>query len=418
MYKLHTHCRACGYGKPSGPPGIKSSPSGEKLIEAMGLGLQPLANNFCGPDDEHHGFAPLKVMLCPRCSLAQLSVVVKPEILYSNYLYTTSKSATMQEHFDRLWVSVCQECNPESVVEIGSNDGDFLDYARKHGAGAVCGIDPAANLTEIANRNGIQTFTGVFDEDTAKMARACVPPVSLVIARHVFAHIDDWLDFLFCLDVLCAKDTLVVIEVPYVCDMLKNVEFDTIYHEHLSYISIRAMEALLETSPFQLERIVRFPIHGGSVGIMIKRRNRNLPQCKSVQDHLDNEKATVKEWGEFKEKSVVAVGELDNEVRALVDQGSKVVGYGAAAKSTVWLDCLEFTKKEIGFICDSTPGKWGKCSPGSDIPIVDEGALLRELPNYAILFAWVYEREILEKNKLWRGKGGKFIIPGPEVRIV
>jgi len=126
MYKPHNHCRACGYGIPKVPAYIKADPNPKKLVEVLDLGLQPPANDFCKDNDERAGFVPLKVLFCPICQLAQLSIVVKPEVLYRHYAYVTSKSQTMRTHFHQLWDFIKAECNPESVIEIGSNDGDFL----------------------------------------------------------------------------------------------------------------------------------------------------------------------------------------------------------------------------------------------------------------------------------------------------
>jgi novobiocin biosynthesis protein NovU/D-mycarose 3-C-methyltransferase len=419
MYKLHTHCRSCDYAHHDLPSGIKASASDEKLIPVFDLGRQPLANAFAGPNDVHSPFYPLEVLLCPRCNLAQLSVVVPTATLYSNYAYTTSNSDTMRQHFGELWAEVGKECTPESVVEIGSNDGLFLAYAREHGADAVCGIDPGENLVELARGRGIHTFCGVFDEGTAGMARACVPPVDVVIARHVFNHVDDWRAFVKALDILCHRDSLVVIEVPYILDLLTRVEFDTVYHEHLSYLNVKAMEYLLGGTPFVIHRIVKFPVHGGSIAIMIRRRDSDKPRCPSVR-HFREAESTLNAdaWKVFSVNAYTHIQNLGTQVIDLLANSKTVAGYGASAKSTVWLNAMGFTRKEVKFICDSTPGKWHKESPGTGIPITDEGALLREMPDYAILFSWNYEEEILTKNKLWREKGGKFIVPIPELRIV
>jgi len=420
MYRLHSHCRACGYAKPTVPPGIKSSPSREKLFPVFSLGNQPLANAFAGPDDIQSAFYPLEVLLCPKCFLAQLSVVVKPEVLYANYPYTTSRSETMKQHFESLWQEVGLECGgaPESVVEIGSNDGYFLEFALANGANAVCGIDPARNLSRTANGKGIQTFCGVFDKDTAGMARSCVPPVNLIMARHVFCHIDDWHNFIGCLELLGGKSTLIVIEVPYVMDLLKNVEFDTIYHEHLSYMNLKAMVALLAKTRFRIQKVVQFEIHGGSIAIMIRRDDYEKPANDIVLEMLECENITEQSWKRFGGEVANRISALGSAVQEFVDSGKRVVGYGASAKSSVWLNALGFTRKEVAFVCDSTPEKWYKNSPGTDIPVVDEGALLREMPDYAVLWSWNYESEILAKNQLWRDRGGRFIVPSRDIKIV
>lgn len=421
MFTIHNFCRACHYAKPSGPPGMKSSPSGEKLVEVFDLGLQALANDFCDDADEHAGFAPLKVMFCPRCKLAQLSVVVNPATLYAKYNYVTSNSNTMFAHFKLLWDCINERHgNPVNVLEIGSNDGTLLNYLKENGAESVVGIDPAENLTTEANNRGVRSICGLFDKDTAGILSTAMPRVDVVIARHVFCHVDDWQAFVRNLDLICQKDTLIAIEVPYVMDLLRLLQFDTIYHEHLSYLNITAVDKLLEGTPFKLDHIQHFNIHGGAIALYIRRRDYEGLADDSVAWYLDNEakNLNVEAWSLFEGKVRSNIAELKNFVGTLSKSGSTVCGFGASAKSTVWVNACGFTRKELKFITDTTPQKQWKFSPGSNIPIVDEGALLRELPSYAVLFSWNYKNEILEKNRLFIEKGGKFIVPIPTVQTV
>jgi C-methyltransferase C-terminal domain/Methyltransferase domain/Putative zinc binding domain len=418
MFKIHSHCRACGYGTPKGPPGIKSAPSDEKLVPVLSLGNQALANAFAKPDEMQSALYPLDVVLCPKCQLAQTSVVVPASVLYSTYKYVTSKSQTMQTHFQVLWDFVSTECKPEAMVEIGSNDGDFLKFAKDNGSTAVCGIDPAENLVGEARDRGLFTYCGVFDEQTANIARAAMPPIDLVMARHVFCHVDDWVGFMKALDTLCHRDTVVVIEVPHVRDLLENNEFDTIYHEHLSYLNLAALRALLDRSNFHLHRVTNFPIHGGALGLMLRHNTAAERPHESVEEAYAIESPDLdKRWQNLSYTMKNMVFNLIDQVHDLTKKGKSVVGFGASAKSTVWLNMLGFTRKDIRFICDSTPQKWYCTSPGTDIPIVDEGALLREQPDYAIMFCWNFQSECLEKNKRWLEKGGRFIIPVPSICI-
>lgn len=416
MWLKHTACRACRYAEPKGPPGIKAAPTNEKLVRVFDLGLQPLSNAFAKADEPQSAFYPLEVLLCPRCSLAQLSATVPADVLYKNYAYVTSNSETMKAHFEALWDAIKQEGEPTSVVEIGSNDGRFLAFAKEHGA-VVCGIDPAENLAHEANINGIQTFCGVFDAETANMARGSLPPVRLLIARHVFCHVDDWKGFVKSLDAVATKDTLIAIEVPYVADLLKNVEFDTIYHEHTSYLSLKAMEWLLRDSPFHMHKVLRFPIHGGAIVIMLRHNLSGVTPHESVASMLAAEDITEKTWKDFSDAARNKMWTMDELVKALRAEGKTVVGYGASAKATVWLNALKYGRKEISFVCDSTLQKQHRFVPGTDISVTDEGALLRELPEYAIMWSWNYEREIIAKNTRWIAQGGRFIIPIPTLKV-
>lgn len=421
MFKPHTSCRACGFAAPSGPPGIKSAPSSEKLIPVFDLGLQPLANDFSDAFEEHAGFYPLKVLMCPRCKLAQLSATVNPRVLYSKYNYVTSNSSTMQEHFKSLWYCIkARQPKCDSVLEIGSNDGTLLDYLKSNGAESVLGIDPAQNLCDIARDRGITSLCGLFDHDSATLASATMPVVDVVIARHVFCHVDDWNSFIKNLDIICNKHTLVVIEVPYVMDLLRLVQFDTIYHEHLSYLNIEAIDALLRGTMFKLDHIQHFPIHGGAIAMYLRRTDYAVAADASVEWYLSEEKRhlNAEAWNLFSVSVGKSMAGLTEKVHELVAAGKTVCGFGASAKSTVWINACGFTRNQLRFITDTTPQKHYKFSPGTDIPIVDPGALIREMPDYAILFAWNFRTEVIARNEQFLRAGGRFIIPVPKLEIV
>lgn len=416
MYTNHVRCRACNYGPALVPEGIKAADNGEKLIPVFDLGLQPLANSFRSADEMQDGFAPLKVLLCPRCSLAQLSVVVKPEILYANYPYLTSGSVTMQNHFDRLFDDLgVAELN--SVVEIGSNDGKLLAHWKaKKPTLKVVGIDPARNLSSLAFQRNIGTVVSVFDKEAARSANAIQP--DLVLARHVFCHVHNWEEFILALAEMGGPETRYVIEVPYVRELLDNLEFDTIYHEHLSYLSIKAMEALLAKSPLELDDIREYPIHGGAILLTLRRRGAEIMRHVIVDRYLSMEDFDEERWKRFALDSCNHIMDLTTKVGELAVAGKSVCGYGASAKSTVTINACHFSHRHIRFICDDTPQKQWKFSPGSDIPIVDEGALIRERPDYCVLFAWNWSSEIIAKNNQYLAAGGKFIVPGKTLEIV
>jgi len=323
----------------------------------------------------------------------------------------------MQDHFRVLWDLVKTECIPDAVLEIGSNDGRMLQFAKDNGASAVLGIDPAENLKP-KDDSGIVSICGMFDKVSASIAHTAMPTVDVIMARHVFAHLDDWHDFIRNLDLLADKNTLILIECPYVMDLLKGVEFDTIYFEHLSYVSIKSVEALLDHTPFHIHKIVQFAIHGGAIGMMLRRNDSGIQPHASVNHYLQAEKLSVEDWNRFSVEAHYRINDLKSLVREQVYDNKRVCGFGASAKSTVWINACGFTRKEIAFICDNTPQKQGRFSPGTNIPIVDEGALLRELPDFAVMFCWNFSVEVLEKQKRYVELGGKFIVPVPEIKIV
>jgi novobiocin biosynthesis protein NovU/D-mycarose 3-C-methyltransferase len=403
MYKPHTICRACG---------------NKVLVPVFSLGVQPLANDFCKPGQERQGYAPLQVMFCEQCRLAQLSVVVKPEVLYKNYAYVTSDSETMRKHFAALAADLTAEQPAGSVVEIGSNNGALLKYLAENGFANVIGIEPAENLAQEANKAGILTIKDFLNQESAHQAKTACGKVDFILARHCFCHADKWFEIVEALEVLAGRDTLIAIEVPYLPDQIANVSFDQCYHEHLSYLSLSAMAALLEDSDLAMHKVVKYPIHGGCVLVMLRRKDNGQHPDRSVSEFLCQENITADTWREFAAEAHAQIHKLRLLVKSLRDAGKTVCGYGASAKSTVWLNACGFTNKDIAFITDTTVGKQHCVSPGTDIPVTDPGALMRELPDYCILWAWNFAQEILAKELLYRQQGGKFIIPVPTIKIV
>jgi hypothetical protein len=424
MYKLHTGCRACGYATPESAT-LKESLSGmaaygqtERLVSVCDLGVMPLANDFCRPEDERSGYAPLKVMLCPNCHLAQLSVVVSPSVLYSSYAYVTSPSATMKNHFAALLYDLRDEQGKIStLLEIASNDGALMGFFRENEIKCV-GIDPAKNLCKLARDRGFQVLDEEFQPSHHKWVHHTIGVPDVILARHVFAHIDNWRQFVDSLESVSGRDTLIAIEVPYLDDQMESLSFDQIYHEHLSYVSVGAVNALLKPTGLRLHKIVHYGIHGGSILIMLRKKDNPKAADPSVANFIKNEKVGPERWKKFDTNCQSLVRQLRAYVESLADQGKSVVGYGASAKSCQWLNACGFTNKQVRFIADGTLQKMYRNAPGSEIPVLDEGALTRELPDYAICFAWNFFKEIFEKEKIFRSKGGKWIVPLPKFEVI
>lgn len=417
-YKTHRACRACGLGLSSGPGGTKAASQSDKLVEVLNLGVMPLPNAFCKDGESQPGYYPISLMVCPRCTLGQLSIVVDPLVLYQKYAYVTSPSKTMAGHFNRLWDSLNSQKKIQSVIEIGSNDGLFLEFCKNSGAERVLGIDPAENLVELAKKRGIETLCGLFDKENTRIASATIPNPDLVIARHCFCHINDWQQFIANVSLLCGKETLVCIEVPYAQDLIKECQWDTIYAEHTSYLTIKAAQYLLEGSMLRLQKVQKFPIHGGAIALFLRRRDSEVWQDESVHDFLEKEKCEVEDWKKFAAKAELQILHLGTRVRDLVAAGKRVCGYGASAKSTVWISACKFTRKEIACICDATATKVYCNSPGTDIPIVHEGDHFTGCFDYVVLFAWNFSFEIMEREKTFGHKGFKWIVPVPTIQEI
>lgn len=406
MYRDHSRCRACGSAN---------------LIPVFDLGLQPLANDFRKPGEDRSGFAPLSILLCKDCTLAQLSVVVNHHLLYDQYSYVTSPTETMKEHFQNLLYEIEPQFPGGTVLEIGSNDGAFLEFLHRHRFEKVVGIDPAENLALPASQRGIKTITDVFDHDSAKDAKDILGQIDIVIARHVFAHVDDWPAFISAIEDVSHPETLVCIECPYCYDMLEKNEWDTVYHEHLSYVTVTAMDRLLSKTSFRLHKVIKYPIHGGSILMILRRKDSTVGPHVSVENFIEEEKKQtdpIDRWRNFEITFRKQRIDLMMYVRGLVSCGNTVIGFGASAKSTVAINSCKFTREQLRFVTDTTSFKQGRLIPGTDIPVVPEAELLRDPPDYAVCFVWNFREEILKRQKTYREHGGKFIFFVPKVEIV
>jgi hypothetical protein len=398
-YLPHTKCRACGH---------------TELTPVFDLGIQPLANDFVRPDQRRQGHYPLSVLLCRNCTLSQLSVVVDPRVLYGHYSYVTSSSETMRRHFDRLFCDLQSEGASGSLVEIGSNDGRLLRFARDRGI-KVLGIEPASNLADVSESNQIPTLCSLFGLPAAHNALNIIGHPSVILARHCFAHADNWGEWIQGFEVLADKNTIVALEVPYVHDTLAKAEFDQIYHEHLSFISLTAMYYLLRGTAFNLHRIIKYGIHGGSILIMLRHKDSGVRQHLSVDEFLCEDLVKAEHWQQFSLLANQKISRMRDMVKGLVHSEKKrVCGFGASAKATVWINACGFTEKDLAFVSDNSAFKPGCTIAGTSIPVIEQSEFRAEHPDYACLWAWNFKTEILENQKVWRERGGKFIIPTPD----
>ncbi len=411
MIQERTHCRTCG---------------SKNLKFILDLGKTALANDFLKPE-EVEGYKvslPLRVVLCLDCSLVQLADTVDPKILYSHYAYVTSTSKTMDAHLNSLMthlLTVGRLGAGSKVLEIASNTGVFLKKFKEQGC-EVLGIEPAGNIADVALATAIPTRKEFFNSETAKKLKAEWGLADLIMGRHVFAHIDDLKDLVAGLETISHPETLVAFEVPYAVDFFEHTEYDTIYHEHLSYISATAVEALVKDTAFTLARIEHYPIHGGSILFHLRHRSSKAKPHTSVAAALQNEKdmmlAAPATWGQFAERVNYIRTELPAMLRKFKAQGKRIIGYGASAKGNTLLNTCGLTTNELDYIIDNTPFKQGKVAPGSCIPVRPPESLLSDQPDYALLLAWNFAPEIIKRETEFQKRGGRFIVPIPEPKII
>ncbi|MBI5384605.1 MAG: class I SAM-dependent methyltransferase [Verrucomicrobia bacterium] len=411
MIRERNHCRACG---------------SNNLALVLDLGKTALANDFLLPEEsgQYSVFLPLRLCVCQDCSLAQLADTVDPEVLYSHYAYVTSTSRTMDAHLTEQCHHLLSQLHlsrPARVLEIASNTGIYLKKFQQQDC-EVLGVEPARNIGALAVADGVPTRAEFFNARTARNIREEWGAADLILGRHVFAHIDDLRDLLAGLETVAQPGALIAFEVPYLVDFFKGVQFDTIYHEHLSYVSVRSLEALLQTTPFRLQRVDDYPIHGGSILFQFRFRNAEAPVHSSVPEALQTEAqmqlANPKSWAPFVQQVRHIQTELPALVRRLKGQGRRVIGYGASAKGNTLLNTCGLTVRDLDYIIDNTPFKQNKVAPGSWIPIRPPEWLLKDRPDYSLILAWNFAREIMSREEEYQQAGGKFILPIPEPKIM
>ncbi|GAA1772247.1 class I SAM-dependent methyltransferase [Streptomonospora arabica] len=404
-------CRVCG---------------DDDWAEVHSFGLMPLANDFVDPasdpaDDERY---PLEVGVCRTCRLLSLRHAVDPERLFRDYAYETSESDTMDEHMG--WVA--DECrrrfglaNASLVVEFGSNTGLQLRHFARLGM-RVLGVDPARNLAETARANGVETWTDFFGEEVARRVRAQHGAAGLVLARHVFAHVDDLSDVLAGLRVLLGDSGVFAFEVPYLGDLLEGLQFDTIYHEHLSYFSLHTLEYLFRRNGMRLVDADRVHVHGGSLLVFAAPEQSGRGPSPTVADMLEHERTAGLTGAESFRNFTAGIGEAVTSLTSLVQRytatGRTVAGYGAPAKGTTLLAACGLDSGNVSYCVDTTAAKQGRLTAGTRIPVRAPEEAGAAPPDCYLLLARTYREEILRNEKAYLEAGGAFVDPLPRPRLI
>lgn len=398
-----------------------------KLYKFLDLGSMPIPNGFRRKEDLYRKQKKyeLACYFCENCGLVQLTVVVDPEIMFKDYVYIPSTAKVMMNNFSSLVHEAVTEKGlgeKSTVMDIGSNDGSLLTFFKAYDC-KVVGIDPAENIAKLAELNGVPTETLLFGSDSAKKVEKKYGQADVITATNVIAHIDNLDEVFKGVDVLLKKDGIFITEFPYLLDLVEKLEFDTIYHEHLSYFSLMAWKYMVEKSGFEICGLRRLQIHGGSIRLIHRRKSpKKNPAKKTVAYFLNVEKQKKLDkkgtYDLFSEKVLNLKEELTGLINTLKKDGNHIVGYGAAAKGNVLTNFFNIGKDKLDFIVDSTPYKQGLFTPGMDIPVYAENRLQKDVPDYLLILAWNFANEIMEKQEAFRSKGGRFIIPLPEVKII
>lgn len=386
-----------------------------KIKEFLDLGDQPYANALLKSPNDKEKFYPLSLSYCENCSLVQLNHTPDPKELFSNYIWVTATSTTARKHAKVFYKEIASrlENNKKGyVLEVASNDGTFLLPFIKKGYTAL-GVDPAKNIAETAIAAGVPTRCEFFGVPSAKRILKDVGPARVVFARNVLPHVADTHDFIKGMHTVLADNGMLVIEIHYAKKIYQQLHYDSIYHEHLCYFTIKSLEELLHRYGLFIEDITTSTISGGSLVIYI--RKTKVKEAPIVEVYRKAEKTialnTFLSWKNFaarvkthREKLLTILHENKNKV---------IVGYGASARSSTLLNYCGIRTKHIAVIADQNLWKHGQYTAGTHIPIKSPDNVMRKNPRFVVILAWNFKNEIMKILKDRYKYKGKLILPLP-----
>jgi SAM-dependent methyltransferase len=386
----------------------------------------PPANAFVGADalDEKQPAFPLDLFFCDDCAHVQLLDVVDPELLFANYVYVSGTSPVFVKHFEDYAATIVERFVPKPtgslVIDIGSNDGTLLSHFKALGLN-VLGIDPARDIAAAATAYGIETLPVFFNADLAEEIKIRHGAAQVITANNVFAHADDLTGITRGIQSLLAPDGVFVFEASYLVDVFEDTLFDTIYHEHLAYHSVKPLAAFLSSHGMELIAAERVSSHGGSL--------RGIAQLAGGPHQTDGSVAALTQHeanlGLHQAGTFCAFG---TKIKAIKDQltvvleelksaGKIIAGFGAPAKATTLMYHFGIGPEMIDFIVDDSPLKQGLYSPGMHIPVLPSEAIYSKKPDAVVILAWNFAKPIMHNHARYREQGGKFIVPLPSVEV-
>jgi hypothetical protein len=401
-----SHCRVCQSGN---------------LEPILSLGELPAVNSFLsGPEEiAQERRYPLAINLCASCGHVQLTHRLDPRDVFTEYIYFSSMSETVVrwgKELARNYIEKLSLSPPDLVAELASNDGCILKPFQTHSR--VIGIEPARNIAAIANQAGIETIAQFFDSKLARELRVQYGPARLVIARNVLAHVPDLQDFLSGVAHWLTDDGVLHVEVPYLGEMVERVEFDTIYHEHLSYFSVRPLQLLFSTAGLVLTNVEEIPLHGGS--LIVSGRKIGQPNAE-VDRYLAREKeqglSTPRRLEQFADATLGLKDAIPSFLRKLAGGGRRIAAYGAAAKGVVLTNYCGIGPELLDFVADRSPYKQKKLMPGTHLQVVPAERVFEEQPDFLLVLAWNFFSEIGRQLAAYQERGGQFVIPIPFPRV-
>jgi SAM-dependent methyltransferase len=408
--RRRTACRLCG---------------GKALSLVLSLTPTPLANALLSDEvlNNKEEYFPLDLFFCDHCQHLQLLDIVDPATLFENYVYVSGTSPVFVRHFESYAEDIICRFRLKSgdlIVEVGSNDGTLLRFFKQSGM-RVLGVDPAKEIAKAATASGIETWPEFFSQAVASRILKTHGPAAVVCANNVFAHIDDLKGMVQNTCDLLGPAGVFVFEVSYLLDVYEKTLFDTIYHEHLDYHSVKPLDNFFKAQGLELIEAIRVSTHGGSLRGITQKRGGPHAQDPSVKELIDKEIRVgldrSQTFHDFARRINQRKFELTRFLKEIKSQGKTIAGFGAPAKATTLMHHFGLGKEVIDFIVDSNPLKQGLFTPGLHVPILPPQSVQERRPDYILILAWNFAPSIIESLKPFQNSGGRFIVPLPDLKV-
>jgi len=409
-YKKLKKCRLC---------------DSKKLKLFIDFGKIPLAGAFLSkPQIKNEKLYPMGMQFCENCTGVQVDTVIPLDILFKKYFYFSSSIKTLIDHFLNLSNMVSKKIlkNGGNVLEIGCNDGVFLNHLVKNKRINCIGVDPAKNVIKKIQNKEIKKYNKPFNLELAKKIKKNYNKIDLVVSSFSFGHIDDMKSVAKGIDLLLDKDGTFIFEIYYLGTVIKGLQYDMMYHEHMTYYTIKSLNIFLKKYNMRIFNIEKIKLRSGSLRfyccrINNKRANSNNVRKYEIQENKEGFNK-LSYLNKYQNKIFKTKTEIIKIVKNLKKNNKKVYGYGGSGRGTMIMNYCELNNNFLDYVVDDAPAKRGKYTPGTHVKIINWNDLDKVgYPDYFVLFAWPFVKEIVNKRKEYQDKGGKFIIPLPKVRV-
>jgi len=409
-YYIKNECRLCGEKKQNLVLPLEPSALCDAFITSKKLDIK-------------QQLYPLDLYQCAKCGHAQISCIVDPETIYEDYIYVSSSSLDLSSHFRKYADEVIKKIKSDNstlIIDIGSNDGIFLKNFKNKGM-RVLGIEPAQDIVKEAIKNNIDTVAGYFNSDFAEQIKNDFGNANIVTVNNLFANIDQLKDFVIGIKKILDKNGMLIIEASYLLDLIENMVFDYIYHEHLSYFSIKPLSIFFNDLGMEIFDVEKISTKGGSIRIFIQFANgpQQINEIVSKMINIEVVKGLYDStiWQQFNDQISNRKLLIRSMLKDFQIQGKTIAGYGGSATSTTLIHHFGLNDY-ISYIFDDNQAKHNTYSPGFHIPVLSSDMIYEKNPDYIVLLAWRFNKPIIEKHKNFLNQGGNFILPLPNLKII